>query len=116
MGRTKPYKSLPIPQITEKTLTHRVKYGRGAEHLFWIGRLSLTRAACILALSEQREAEKPAPEKAALANACRQWQTSEAQLSHRSRKSAFFLSGHTSPYFCQGKKKRESRNSVIKNI
>ena len=28
MGRPKPYKSLPIPQITEKTLTHRVKYGR----------------------------------------------------------------------------------------
>ena len=40
MGRPKPHKSLPIPQITEKTLKHRVKYGRGAEHLFWIGRLN----------------------------------------------------------------------------
>ena len=31
MGRPKPHKSLPIPQITEKTLTHRVKYGSEAE-------------------------------------------------------------------------------------
>ena len=27
---------------------------QGAKHLFWIGRLSLTRAACILALSERQ--------------------------------------------------------------
>ena len=36
---------------------------RGAKHPF-LGRLPLTRAACVLALSEQREAEKPDPEKA----------------------------------------------------
>ena len=33
MGRPEPHKSLPIPQITEKTLTHRVKYGRQKKHL-----------------------------------------------------------------------------------
>ncbi len=37
---------------------------RGVQSTRFIGRLSLTRAACVLALSEQREAEKPDPEKA----------------------------------------------------
>ena len=56
--RTNPYKSV---QIQSFGLTAP----RGVQSTRFIGRLSLTRAACVLALSEQREAEKPDPEKAA---------------------------------------------------
>ena len=52
----------PVHQIKKNLLI--TPHPRGAKHLFWIGRLPLTRAACVLALSEQREAEKPDPEKA----------------------------------------------------
>ena len=62
--RTNPYKSVQIRTNPELWSDRPARKYRGVHSTRFIGRLSLTRAACVLALSEQREAEKPDPEKA----------------------------------------------------